>query len=185
MRSALMIIPLLAVIAYGCGGESTAPSGTGGAGTGGASGSGGSAGGLPDSGLPGCGCKLNPQGQGRCTPLCGATTDCVQQPNKVMICDSNGFCSPDKSDGGNPPPNDSGADGSNPPPDDSGGPTACQVEADCVATCPPDATQGCGCQGKDGGQSLCTSRCTVAGDCPVSSGKTMTCDPDGFCAPAP
>lgn len=155
------------------------------------------AGACPPDSTMGCGCRFNPQNEGKCAPLCSADTDCVQKPGETIICSKEGFCAPDKSDGGGaadgatdaPPPQDSSADGP-PPPEDGGNdgpkpPTSCTTDTDCAAAgvCPADAKLGCGCRPKDGGQATCAPKCLVDADCP-SSGQPLVCEPDEYCGPA-
>lgn len=66
------------------------------------------AGACPPDATMGCGCKFNPQNQGKCAPRCNTDSDCVQEPNKPMVCKQDKFCGPSNGDGGIQPPSDGG-----------------------------------------------------------------------------
>ena len=142
----------------------------------------------PEAGQ-GCGCKVNPQGEGHCVPHCTVDADCPVDPARPLVCHHDGFCGPDNGGGQTdavaPPPPLSDAAMPPPPPTDAVMPpppgdalAPPPPPSDAVLPPPADASAP-----PPHGPVVCTMDvdCSAAGACPADAPLGCGCKiaPDG------
>jgi hypothetical protein len=118
----------------------------------------------------GCTCAPVPKPDGStggiCLAACGTDAECPTPLNGGTLTCEEGACQMSGGGGG------SGGG--------TTGPLSCMSEADCTASCPPEATLGCGCPSSG----KCTWKCAATADCPTGTKLSFTCDTAaGLCAP--